>query len=212
MIAHSVNALRQWGGCDRIVCSTDDDSIAAAALAAGADVPWTRPEELAGGDVGKIAVLRHALLECERERSLTYDAIVDVDVTAPLRTVDDIAATVALLEGETSNALTVTPARKNPYFNMVELEPDGWARLAKPRATAVAGRQTAPTVYELNASVYTYTRGFLLDATTVIGPRTRVHVMPHERSVDIDTPLDLLLIEAILDAGLATLPPALPRA
>lgn len=211
LVAHTVNAYRAWGGADRVVCSTDDPDTAEAARAAGAEVPWLRPAELAGDDVAKRDVLRHALLACEAEDGHSYEVIVDLDVCAPLRTVADIEAVLATLtERGASNVLSVSPARRNPYYNMVEVTDEGWARLSKPPGTAFATRQASPVVYDVNASIYAYTRAFLLSDEEIIGSRTAVYVMPAERSVDVDNPVDLLLLRALVDSG-AALPPAPPQ-
>jgi len=207
LIVHSIKALLAWGNADLVLCSTDDPEIATVARAAGASTPWLRPEELARDETPKLDVLRHALTETEANGDAEYDLIVDLQPTSPLRTVADIQATVdALLSSDADNALTVTTAHHNPYFDMVELEENGWARLSKSVPKDVPSRQLAPPVYELNGSVYVYKRAYLTSATSPVGPRTAVHVMPAERSVDIDDLVDFLLAERLVESGLVALP------
>ncbi|MGH9246479.1 MAG: acylneuraminate cytidylyltransferase family protein [Acidimicrobiales bacterium] len=212
LVAHTVLAHRVWGRADRVVCSTDDEEIADAARAAGAEVPWLRPPELAGDDVPKLAVIRHALEACEADDGHEYPIVVDLDVSSPLRTVDDIEATVrVMLERGATNAFTVTPAHRNPYFNMVELTDEGFAALSKRLDSPVSSRQIAPQVYDMNASVYAYTREFVMTAAAVVGPRSVVHVMPPERSIDVDGPVDLVVLRALIDEGLASFAQKDPR-
>jgi N-acylneuraminate cytidylyltransferase/CMP-N,N'-diacetyllegionaminic acid synthase len=82
---------------------------------------------------------------------------------------------------------------------MVELDEAGYASLSKELGNDVDRRQDAPTVYEMNAAIYVYDRDFLLETDSVHGEYTRASVMPPERSVDIDTELDLEFVEFIFD-------------
>lgn len=200
LIAHSIEQALAWDRTDDIVVSTDDPEIRAVATEYGASAPFLRPEELATDEAAKIPAIQHALVKTEQRQKCEYDYVVDIDATAPLRVVEDIenCFRVALEEGVT-NAYTVTDAEKNPYFNMVELDDDGYAHLSKELPDDVVRRQEAPHVYEMNASVYVYERDFLLDTDSVHGARTKVSKMPHERSVDIDTLLHLRFVKYLME-------------
>lgn len=159
-----------------------------------------KPNEPPTDEAAKIPVILHALQETEEYRRQEYDYVVDIDATAPLRIVMDIenCFQVALDDG-VSNAYTVTKAEKNPYFNMVELDDEGYAHLSKELPEGVVRRQEAPDVYAMNASVYVYERDFLVGTDSVHGERTKMSKMPQERSVDIDTPLDLRFVEFLME-------------
>jgi N-acylneuraminate cytidylyltransferase/CMP-N,N'-diacetyllegionaminic acid synthase len=200
LIAHSIEQALAWERTDEVVVSTDDEEIQTVATEYGASSPFLRPEELATDEAAKIPVIQHALQEIEDRQDCEYDYVVDIDATAPLRTVDDIESCFrVVLKDEVSNAYTVTEADKNPYFNMVELNDDGYAQLSKELPNDVVRRQEAPDVYAMNASVYVYDRNFLINTDTVHGERTKVSKMPRERSVDIDTPLDLRFVEFLME-------------
>jgi N-acylneuraminate cytidylyltransferase/CMP-N,N'-diacetyllegionaminic acid synthase len=201
LIAHSIEQVLAWGRADDLVVSTDDDEIRTAATEYGASAPFIRPEELATDGAAKIPVIQHALQEIEEREGRKYDYIVDIDATAPLRVVKDIenCFQVALEKGVT-NAYTVTEADKNPYFNMVELDDEGYAHLSKELPEDVVRRQGAPDVYAMNSSVYVYERSFLINTDSVHGDHTKVSKMPRERSVDIDTALDLRFVEMLMES------------
>lgn len=200
LIVHTINHALNWPRPTDIVVSTDDEEIRQVATENGAEAPFLRPESLATDDAAKLPVIQHATRQMERENSITYDYIVDLDATAPLRTVEDIEQCFETAsEDEVTNAYTVTEADKNPYFNMVELDEDGYAHLSKELDEEVVTRQSAPSVYAMNASVYVYNREFLKGADSVHGERTKVSVMPPERSIDIDRPLDLKFVEFLME-------------
>ncbi len=185
---------------DATFVSTDDDEIAAVAAAAGARVLGRRPAHLATQTAPKIPVIEHLVGQVEAT-GLAVDCIVDLDPTSPLRAVTDIEACINLLTDEVDAVITGFPSEKNPYFNMVEQQADGNFRLVKQPPGAVGGRQQAPLVYSMNASVYVWHRRTL--ALGLWGGRVRLHSMPRERSIDIDSLLDFRLVEMILQERLA---------
>ncbi|NTV10845.1 MAG: acylneuraminate cytidylyltransferase family protein [Zoogloea sp.] len=195
LIVHSIEAALTCGRIERVFVSTDDPAIAEVARAVGAEVPFLRPAELATGTAPKLPVIRHLVEEIER-RGVRPTRIVDLDPTSPLRRVADIDACLDLLDEDTDVVITGYPAEKNPYFNMVEAKPDGNIGLVCSLPGGVTARQQAPAVYAMNASVYVWHRRTLEKG--VWGGRVRLHVMPRERSIDIDTPLDFRLVELLM--------------
>jgi len=206
LIAYSIAQARRCRFIDRVIVSTDSDEVAAVARRYGADVPFLRPAELAQDTSAKVPAIQHAVLEIEREIGRSIDYVVDLDPTAPLRTLDDIRACWELVQQPATDVVfTVTPAEKNPYFNMVELT-DGYARMSKVPARPVVRRQDAPAVYSMNASVYAYRRDALMVDGRVVGERSRTVIMPPERSRDIDGPLDFAFLEFLVREGHVMLP------
>jgi len=203
LVGHAVSDARRWERDADIVVSTDDDQIAAVAEKVGADVPFRRPPELASDSAAKLPAIQHAVEQMETNRDRQYEYVVDIDATTPLRQPSDIEnCFLAVVEDErATNAYTVCEADKTPYFNMVELDKDGYASLSKELGSDVVRRQDAPTVYEMNAAVYVYERNFLMTTDSIHGEYTRVSAMPPDRSVDIDTELDLEFVEFLFERG-----------
>ena len=125
-----------------------------------------------------------------------FDRIVDLDPTSPLRTVDDIDACLMLLGEQTDTVITTFESEKNPYFNMVERKADGNIGLVCASAGAVVARQLAPQVYSMNASIYVWHAHTLQKG--LWNGRVRMHVMPRERSIDIDSLLDFSIVEMLM--------------
>jgi CMP-N,N'-diacetyllegionaminic acid synthase len=195
LIAHTIEHALRTPGIDRVFVSTDDEAIAEAAREAGAEVPFLRPLELATSTTPKVPVIRH-LVDVVEKMGVVVDKIVDLDPTSPLRSLEDVVACLDLLDSNTDVVITGYPAEKNPYFNMVEISQDGCASLCKPFAGVVASRQQAPVVYAMNASVYVWWRRTL--DLGIWNARTRLYVMPRERSIDIDSQIDFDLVQLLM--------------
>jgi CMP-N,N'-diacetyllegionaminic acid synthase len=195
LIAHTIAQAQACDLIDAIYVSTDDDEIAQIAREYGAIVPFKRPTDLATSQVGKLPVIIH-LVDHIIASGVDVTRVVDLDPTSPLRNVADITAAVGLLDAQTDVVITAYPADKNPYFNMVEAKADGNIRLVKPLEGGVTSRQAAPDVYAMNASIYVWHRHTLENG--LWSGNTRLHVMPHERSVDIDSEIDFKLVELLM--------------
>ena len=183
LIVHTIlQALR----CEHIAgvyVSTDDQAIADIATAAGAQVPFLRPAELASDAAPKLPVIEHLVRHLEAEGAV-IGRIVDLQPTSPLRTTQDIEAALALHGAEL--VVSVTAARDNPYFNLVEAQPDGTVRLSK--GHGAGRRQDTPEVYALNGSIYVWDRLTLARAAQdgLWSVRIAPYPMPRWKSVDID--------------------------
>jgi CMP-N,N'-diacetyllegionaminic acid synthase len=201
LIAHTIDQALAVKAIDAVYVSTDDPAIAEVARRHGARVPFVRPAELATSSAPKVPVIQH-LCTWVAEQEGSFDRIVDLDPTSPLRTVGDIEACLALLDDGTDAVITAFESEKNPYFNMVERKPDGNIGLVcRPSGTVVA-RQQAPHVYSMNASIYVWHRHTL--AKGLWNGRLKLHVMPRERSIDIDSPLDFAIVEMLMSRAQET--------
>jgi CMP-N,N'-diacetyllegionaminic acid synthase len=202
LIAWSIEQALESGVADRVYVSTDSPEIADAARQYGAVVPFLRPAELATSAAGKVPVLLH-LVEWVERHDGPVTRLIDLDATSPLRDVADIVACDALLDEGTGAVITAYEADKNPYFNMVEQKADGfYERVCRPQAE-VMGRQGAPKVYAMNASIYVWHRHTLKPSLWDAG-RIRLHVMPRERSIDIDHPIDFEFVELLMRKKLSS--------
>lgn len=199
LIAHSIAQARASGLFALIAVSSDAADIRETAMQWGADLAIPRPADMASDAAAKLPAIRHAILAAEAHAGTTFTTLVDLDTTSPLRLPDDIAATVAMVEsGGAGNVLTVAPAHRSPYFNMLETDGDGRVHLSKPLPATVVRRQDAPPCYDMNASIYTWARHPFIDAPYVIDARTRLHVMPRERSIDIDDEVDFAIVDFLM--------------
>lgn len=189
---------------NRIVVSTDSREIADIATAAGAEVPFIRPADLARADSGKFQVWQHALATCEEKYDTRYELFIDVDCTNPLLESSDISAAIGRFRSLRASGVpvdavfTIAQARHNPYFNLVERTATGALKMSKTAGEQVLARQNAPTVYEHVAGVYVLDPEYLRRAGHLLDGHAEGYEVPAEKSVDIDTEVDFSLIELLL--------------
>ena len=205
LIAWSIEQALAVPDIDRVVVSTDSEAIAEVARAAGAEVPFLRPAELAGPGVGKFQVWQHAVEASSSAYKESYEFLVDLDCTNPLREPADITAIIQrfrkLVPGVDA-MFTVCPARKNPYFNLVEPDKTGCMRISKCLEERVISRQSAPQVFEHVASIYVLAMDYLRNANHLLDGRAVGWDIGAEKSLDIDTEFDFSLVEYLMRQSL----------
>ena len=198
LIVHSIEQARRSGLFATLAVSSDSDEILAVASGAGVEHLVKRPDVLASDRAAKLPAIQHCVQTVEEKSGRRFELMVDLDATAPLRTLEDIAGAVALQEsGGCSNVITGCPAHRSPYFNLVEANAGGFVRLSKP-GTGIVRRQDSPACYDCNASIYVWPRATFFNSDSVLMPETKLFEMPRERSLDIDTELDFELVEFLM--------------
>jgi len=196
LIVHTIEVAMKCKLIDRVIVSTDDPEIAKIARVNGAEVPFMRPKELASDNAPKLPVLKHAIQFLESQLKYVPDIIVDLDPTSPLRTEKDVENCIRMIEEGADNVFSVTEARRNPYFNMVEII-NNKVQLVKKPAQLVSGRQEAPKVYDINASIYVWKKDALMNNDSIFLERTKIYIMPIWAR-DIDNETDFEFVEFIL--------------
>lgn len=198
LVAWTVEAGRSSKYIDRLILSTDDEEIRAAAVAAGCEAPFRRPAELATDEAGIMDVIWHAVDSLENR----YDLVVLLQATSPFRTAADIDACVerCALHGAVS-CVSVTEASKNPYW-MFHLDADGCLVPVIGQGALGQRRQNLPLAYALNGAVYVARVDWLRGAPHFVGEQTVAYAMPAERSVDVDSAFDLEVARAIIGNSL----------
>jgi N,N'-diacetyl-8-epilegionaminate cytidylyltransferase len=195
LIAYSIETARASRFIQRVIVSTEDAQIADVARQYGADVPFMRPAELARDDVTAWAAWQHAISALANDHAI--DAVVAIPPTSPLRAVEDVDACIqSLLESDADIVITIKPAERNPYFNMVQVDEAGYARLIIP--TDNTTRQSVPDVYDMTTVAYAARPDFIMRAKSLWEGRVKSVTVPVERAVDIDTELDFQFAEFLL--------------
>ena len=154
-----------------------------------------RKNELAGDRVAKIEVIKDTYLTMAQQEQ--YDVIIDLDITSPVRTIEDIenVLKVYLSNAEFDVVFSVVDARRSPYFNMVERKKDGFYR--KICESDFITRQETPCAYELNASIYAYSPSFLRreNLKTILDYRCGIAQMKDYLVLDIDSESDFEMMQ-----------------
>ncbi len=198
LIDWSLDQLFENARIDAVIVSTDDERIYEHAVARGALEMGLRPAELASDQAAKWNVWQHALGRAE-ELAGPVEAFVDLDCTCPLRAMEDIdGALDAFFDKRPDMIMSCTEARKNPYFNLVEPDAEGFLKVSKSLPGGVWARQLAPTVWEHAASTYVLDPAYLKRAETIYEGRVLPYLIPPERCFDIDSELDFKLVEFLM--------------
>ncbi len=199
LIAYAIETAKAVKGIDAVIVSTDDEEIARVARQWGAEIPFMRPPELAADDAPELLAWRHAIDAYSQIKGIPVDVLVSVPATSPLRTPADVAQCLELLLASDADAvITVTEAGRNPYFNMVKLNGAGHASLVIASPQAIGGRQGTPKVYDMTTVAYAVRADLVRKGKRIFEGKVRAVVVPQERALDIDTPLDFELAEFLI--------------
>lgn len=197
LVLYSVDLARELTDDAHVVLSTDSPEIADTVRASGLAVDYMRPAELATDTAGTREVILDAMRYADG-CGVGYNKICLLQPTSPLRNADDVVRCIELYRPELDMVATVTEADANPYYNCFETDPtSGFLRIAKGDGCLVR-RQDAPKAWMLNGAVYIINPESIREMPIGCMMRRLPVEMPKERSVDIDTPLDLRLAEILL--------------
>jgi CMP-N,N'-diacetyllegionaminic acid synthase len=203
LIVHSLNHANQSKVFDAIAVSSDSDEILSIARDWGCDFLIERPKELATDFSSKLNAIKHCVEEVVTLATNAFDVVVDLDVTSPLREVEDILNVLRLLESDdTGNVLTAMPSKRSPYFNILEIDSSGILSLSKNSYKPIYRRQDSPKCFDMNASIYAWKINTLFEMDNLINKNTKLYVMPESRSIDIDTEIDFEFVEFLLERKL----------
>ena len=209
LIVWSIEQALATPGVDRIVVSTDSAEIATVARRAGAETPFLRPDYLSTSEAGKFDVFKHALTSCEKHYDEEYEFYLDLDCTSPLRDVSDISACIAqfrdLKQKGVDGVVSICTARKNPYFNLLEADNSGALKISKQLSSTIVRRQDAPPVYEHVASIYVFSPAYIRSASYLLDGHMEGYDIGSEKSLDVDSNFDFLLIEYLMKRKLGLL-------
>lgn len=154
-----------------------------------------REDSLAGDTVGKIDVIRDCLNKMQERYNCVYDTVVDLDITSPLRTEEDLEKVVDIhMNTGADVTTTVAAARRNPYFNQVKRTDHGVKKVIESNFTA---RQQAPEIYDMNASIYAYNPEYLYTGKGVLEGYCEIVEMYDTAILDLDHENDFELMEII---------------
>lgn len=154
-----------------------------------------RKEELGNDSAPKKAVIADTYKEMKVRNNYEYDMVIDLDLTSPLRTVQDICNLVEKkVKTDCDVVFSVTDSRRNPYFNMVMKCDKGYTGVIKSNYTA---RQQAPEIYDMNASMYAYKPEFLISDAGVLHGYCEIIKMYDTAILDLDHENDFELMQVI---------------
>lgn len=182
-----------------LVFSTDSEEIRQVAIAAGVWAPFLRPSELAADNVPSHPVVLHALMQAELLNNKRYDIVVYLQPTAPLcRSLDIVRCINLLIETPSADSVVAVTESEIHPFRMKRMLSDGrLVNYIDQGFEDMRPRQQLPKVYRRAGSIYASRRGVLIDDKTLVGESCFGVVVPSETAVDIDTEMDLKLVQVM---------------
>jgi N-acylneuraminate cytidylyltransferase len=194
MIAWTIEAARGSRYIDRLVLSSDDQAIVDVAVECGCDAPFIRPAELASDQADSMSVIRHAIDRLPER----FEYVVLLQPTSPMRRTQDIDGAIAhCVDRGAPACVSICEAEKSPFW-MLRLDPEGIVHPLFPADQIPHRRQDAPSVFALNGAVYVARTDHLERGGTFLAPGAIGYPMPRERSLDVDTELDLAIADFLL--------------
>ncbi|EPC3541700.1 acylneuraminate cytidylyltransferase family protein [Aeromonas hydrophila] len=197
LIQYSIETAMASPSISQVFVSTDDPAIAYVAASLGA-VVIERPAELATDTSPEWLSWQHAI-EWVIAHYGTFDGFISLPATSPLRSVLDVEAAITKRHGQNADiCISVTPANRSPYFNMVKETMDGFVELVIKPSGEIVRRQDTPQVFDITTVVYSTTPTFVLENYGLFSGKVTSIEVPKERAVDIDDIYDFKLAEAII--------------
>jgi CMP-N-acetylneuraminic acid synthetase len=199
LIGWAIEHARKVPRIQRVIVSTDCQQIADVSMNFGALVPFLRPIELAGDDSPEWLAWRHALDHMRGLDGKYPDAMVSVPTTSPLRSPEDLENCLNEFDkGGADAVITMTEANRNPFFNMVKRDLDGFVGLILPPNGRVSRRQDAPECYDMATVAYVLDPHFVMSCGSLFEGRMRGVLVPKNRAIDIDSQLDFQIAEILM--------------
>lgn len=202
LIAYTIEAALKSKLLSRVILSSEDDKIIATAKKYGVEVPFARPAELAADETRSIDVMLHAVKYLEDKEGYIPGIVVVLQPTSPLRTAGDIDNAVQRhIESGADSVVSVVKDDHRHPLQAKKIEDDMLRDYCLDEEEGIR-KQDLPPVYFRNGAFYSVKRDVLMNGHSLYGNVTRPYIMPLERSVDVDTEIDIELAELLLSQGL----------
>ena len=198
LIHYTIEVAAELFPLERIFVSTDDVKIQELSKELGLNVPQLRPAHLATDTASSREVLLD-ILEQKKQQGEKIDTLILLQPTTPFRIADDIVQAVQLYDENLDMVVSVKETKTNPYFNLFEENLEGF--LEKSKTGNFTSRQEVPIAYEFNGAVYIINTKSLIDKEIGSFKKIKKYIMPKERSIDLDEPLDWDIAEMMLKKG-----------
>lgn len=193
LIAYSIDVARAFVDDEHICVSTDSEEIKKVVENYGLNVPFIRPDSLATDTATSNDVLIHAL-NFFKLNGREYKRLILLQPTSPLRSVEDVAGSLALYTDDIDMVVSVTKSHA-PAVLCTD-DDNGYVQLVYNKKAI--GRQQLQEMYEFNGAVYVINVQSLLKKGIAGFTKKVKYVMSKENSVDIDDIIDFRLVETIL--------------
>lgn len=198
LIAYTLLVAQQSKYLTRVIVSTDDEEIAQMSREYGGDVPFLRPEEFARDNSTSLSVIQHALRWLKENAGEEYDYGMLLPPTAPLRLSEDVDNVIQkIVDTGADSVMSMMKLTDFSLKKLKKIENDQILPMLFDEGTDISFRNDSEPIYKRNASIYITKTECLLQGD-LFGKISRPYIMPQERSVDINEPIDFIIAESLL--------------
>jgi len=205
LVGRIVEKAKKSSYINRIIVSTDSQKYADIAKEYGADVPFLRPAELATDKSPELDFVKQALEWLQKNEGYIPDIVVRMMSTVPLQTTEDIDACIAelLKDPDADSAVVIAEARQHPV-KALKLIDDGKGGQKLVTYFTESGREVTPLARQtyakpyFRANIIACWRDTITKTDSLTGDRVKYHIIPQERAVDIDSPIDFFIAEQLI--------------
>lgn len=193
LLVYKAIAAKKSNYCTRLIISTDSEKIADVAKKYNIEIPFIRPSYLATDEANSMDVITHAMEWIENNDTIKYDAICLLEPSSPFLTYQDINNSVQLFkEKDALGVLGVKQVEVNSIF-VSEIDEDLCMKkhYYQMKSYYNTRRQDLKPQYTMNGAIYLADWNYIKENRTFHGERTFAYIMPNERSIEIDSMLDL---------------------
>ena len=201
LIAYTIAEALRSHLITRYVVSTDDEEIRQVAIKYGADAPFLRPAEHSTDTASSVSAMQHAVAWVEKDEKVKYDYVVELMCTNPMKTVDDIDACIQkLIDTQADSVIAVHQLEDHHPIRIKKIVNDRIVDFCLPEIPEMRRQDLKPDAYIRSGSIYALRRDHLmLDGRRFGSENSRPYILPPERAVNVDTEIDFLIADCLIE-------------
>jgi CMP-N,N'-diacetyllegionaminic acid synthase len=201
LIAYTIAEACRSEWLTRYLVSTDDKEIQQVALKYGAEAPFLRPAEFSTDSASSVEAMQHAVNWIEEQEGIKYDYVVELMCTNPMKTVEDIDASIQkLVDKGADSVIAVHRLEEHHPLRIKKIVDDKIVDFCLPEVPESRRQDLKPDAYIRSGSIYALKRDYLMvDGKRYGSENSRPYILPDERAVNIDTETDFLIAESLLN-------------
>jgi CMP-N-acetylneuraminic acid synthetase len=206
LIAHTINQALLSKYLDKYIVSTDDEEIRDCAIRYGAEAPFLRPPVYATDDATSVSALQHAVEWIESREGFTYDYVVELMATNPLKNYNDIDSCIEkLIRTGADSVIAVHKLEDHHPARIKKIVEDRIEDFCVTEKIESRRQDLRPEAYVRSGAIYALRRNHLMvDGRRYGSTESRPYILPPERSLNIDCEVDFLVAENLLPKSLIT--------
>ncbi len=201
LIAYTINEARKSKFISRYIVSTDNEEIRQVAIKCGADVPFLRPAEFSSDTASSVSALQHAVNWIENHDQIKYDFVIELMCTNPMKIALDIDACISkLITSKADSVIAVHKLDDHHPARIKKIIDDKIVDFCLPETPEMRRQDLKPDAYIRSGSIYALKRDHLMIEGQRFGSfNSRPYILPPERAVNVDTEIDFLIAEQLLN-------------